>query len=186
MGKFNFTSEDMDRAGIKITPDGIGRKVVSKKKEDLKKVKILNQEVEKAVTKTKNRALNTMLPFEPYKGSEDSFQIAVSKFLNDLNILWTHIANERKTDVKTNKKGVTYSASGAKLKAKGVKRGVPDVLIFEPRGEHLGFAIELKVGKNTSTPYQTEWREKLHMRGWLTMESKSLDEVIFCIKNYLK
>ena len=180
------TTEDLKRAGIHVTPDNKGWVIVSKKADDKKKVKKLNDDVEKLVNKTKHRALNTMQPFKPYIGSEDSFQRAVAKFLNGLNILWTHIANERKTDVKTNKKGVTYSASGAKLKAKGVKKGVPDCLLFEQRGDYLGLAIELKVGKNTSTPEQLQWKSNLCVRGWKVIESKSLDEVMFVVNEYLK
>ncbi len=53
-------------------------------------------------------------------------------------------ANERKTSPR----------AGARLKKKGVKSGVPDILIFEPKGRYNGIAIELKTGNNKLTNNQ--------------------------------
>jgi hypothetical protein len=102
------------------------------------------------------------------------------------DVLWTHVANERKTDVKTNKKGVAYSPAGAKLKAKGVKRGVPDILIFTRRGQYNGLAIELKVGKGKATPEQLEWLSRLQKEGWLTMLTNDIDDLQNAVEKYLK
>ena len=89
-----------------------------------------------------------MRQYLTYKGLEDNFQISLAKYLDSLNILWFHPANERQLNTRVNKKGVSYSPLGAKLKKKGVKSGVPDVIIFEARGIYNGLMIELKVGKN--------------------------------------
>ena len=140
----------------------------------------------------KVKAKKEVSKFAPYIGSEDDFQQAVARYLDSLGILWTHIANERKTDIKTNSKGVSYSASGARLKAKGVKRGVPDILIFEPsvyvgfEKHYVGFAIELKVGKNSTSSDQKVWIGRLATKGWKCLVSKSLDEVIFEVDFYIK
>lgn len=123
--------------------------------------------------------------YKPYVGDEDSFQIAVARFLDIRGVLWTHPANERKTKVMTSKSGKTFSPEGALLKRKGVKRGVPDILIYEPRKGFVGFAIELKVGSNTVSEEQKFWLESLQKRGWKTLASWSLDEVISEIENYL-
>ena len=70
-------------------------------------------------------------------------------------------------------------------RAKGVKRGVPDNLVFEPSGKYVGFAIELKVGKNKPSDEQTAWLENLRRRGWKTLITHSLDEVIFEVQRYV-
>ena len=53
---------------------------------------------------------------------EDDLQMACAKYLDLLGVLWFHCGNERKTSPR----------AGARLKKKGVKSGVPDILIFEP------------------------------------------------------
>lgn len=124
--------------------------------------------------------------FSPYTSTEDNFQVSVARYLDSMRLLWTHVANERKTDVKVSVKGIRYTPAGSKLKAKGVKRGVPDVLIFEPRGPYHGMAIELKVGKNKPSPDQQQFIDDLRRRGYKTVITWSLDELMFEVDRYLK
>lgn len=123
---------------------------------------------------------------------EDDLQIAVADWLDLQGWRWFHPANERKTS----------KAVGAKLKRKGVKRGVPDVMIFERwtdeyyDGENTfhgsGIAIELKcphikpgtdprypngVTKTYPTPEQKQWLADLKARGWLTAVCRTINEV---------
>ena len=45
-----------------------------------------------------------------------------------------------------------------KLKAEGVKKGVPDLCLPIPRGEHHGLFVELKKQKGgTTSPEQKAW-----------------------------
>jgi hypothetical protein len=115
------------------------------------------------------------MEFEKYIGSEAEFQAAVAKYLDYCNVQWCHVANERNTT----------KLRGAMLKAQGVKSGVPDILIFEPRGKNIGLAIELKVGHNKPTRNQREWLVNLSLRGWKCIWSNSIEEVIETIDNYL-
>ena len=127
--------------------------------------------------------------FNKYQGSEDSFQISVARFLDNIPALknkWTHIANEGKTDLRRNSKGQVYSLTGAKNKAKGKKKGLPDVMIFKRNANFIGYAIELKVGYNKPSPEQNEWLKSLENEGWKTLVSYSLDEVIYEVEKYLK
>jgi hypothetical protein len=123
--------------------------------------------------------------FKPYEGTEDQFQIAVAQYLDLKGLLWTHPANERKTKTYTSKKGVTFSLEGIFLTKKGVKKGVPDCLIFEPRKGFAGFFIELKCGKNKPTDHQILFLENAKKRGYKTLITWSLDEFIFEIDKYL-
>jgi hypothetical protein len=55
---------------------------------------------------------------------------------------------------------------GRKLKAEGVKRGVPDLVWPIPRGDYNGLVMELKVGRNKASAEQNEWLEFFESIGW--------------------
>jgi hypothetical protein len=110
-----------------------------------------------------------------YIGKEDEFQITVAKYLDSLGVLYCHVTNE----------GMIPVHYRAKLKRKGLKNGVPDILIFEPNKDYSGLAIELKAGYNKPSEYQQEWLNELKFRGWCAIWSNSLDEVIQVIEIYL-
>ena len=114
-------------------------------------------------------------PFAPYVGSEDNFQKAVARYLDAKGVLWFHCPNGGHRNV----------AEAAKLKAMGVKAGIPDILILEPRKFCYGLAIELKVGKNKCTDYQKEMQRYFIAHNWNVLVSYSLDEVIHEIDKYL-
>jgi hypothetical protein len=63
-------------------------------------------------------------------------------------------------------------AVAGRLRAMGVRRGVPDVVCFAQSRGYNGIAIELKVGTNTLTPEQAEWLERLRAIGWLACEQR--------------
>jgi hypothetical protein len=129
--------------------------------------------------------LPTKKQFAPYRGSEDDFQISAARFLDTLGLLWFHPANERKTKSYELKSGQKISLEGIHLKRKGVKRGVPDCMIQEPYGGYIGFAIELKVGRNTLTEEQKWWLSELEKRGWKTLVTWSFDEFIYEVQNFV-
>lgn len=114
--------------------------------------------------------------------SEYALTVAVANYLaHRKDLLWSHIPSGEHRNAVT----------GAKLKRMGLIRGLPDFLIFdkctysEYKAGHLyrirekvGVAIELKVGKNKTTPEQAEWLEKLVKRNWRCAVCYSLDEVV--------
>lgn len=53
-----------------------------------------------------------------------------------------------------------------KMKQAGYKRGIPDLLIFEPRGMYSGLAIEVKTEKGRPSTYQKDWIKRLNSNGW--------------------
>lgn len=80
------------------------------------------------------------------------------------------------------------------LKEEGVKAGVPDVWlpvpINRPRLDHpnlkyTGLVIEMKFGKNKTTPEQTEWLQKLTDHGWLSVIAYTWIEAASYICSYL-
>jgi hypothetical protein len=96
--------------------------------------------------------------------TEQKIQEALAKHLDDLGILWTATANG----------GIRAKAAAAALKRSGVKRGVPDILIFTPppSGVGVGLAIELKRPRQGKRPkgrvsdHQRIWMESLRATGW--------------------
>ena len=107
---------------------------------------------------------------------EDNLQMAAAQYFDYLGILWCHIANERKATIK----------QGRRLKKKGVKAGVPDCFIFEPRGGYNGLVIEIKVKPNVVTEAQKKWITELQKRGWAGSVCYDFDQVKTVIDNYLK
>ena len=73
-----------------------------------------------------------------------------------------------------------------KSRNSGYKKGFPDLFIYEPRGDYLGLAIELKVGYNKPTNEQLAWIEELNERGYMAKVCKGIDETINTINNYLE
>ena len=117
--------------------------------------------------------------------SESQLQKAVAKLLDHTGLDWLHVPNGGSRNI----------VEAAKLKAHGVKKGAPDILVFnyfpmpgddssdrelnEIRGNYnSGLAIELKAGKNKPTEAQLDWHEKLRRNGWRVEVCRSLDEVL--------
>lgn len=79
---------------------------------------------------------------------------------------------------------------GAKLKAEGVRRGVPDLCLavpFVPGGDSAyALYMELKVGKNKLTPEQIAYREYLETyQNYAFAEVRSVDDFIAAIGTHL-
>ena len=110
------------------------------------------------------------------KYSEDNLQMAVCQYLDTLNVLWCHVANERKASPQ----------AGARLKKKGVKSGVPDCIVFEPRGNYHGLFIEIKIKPNRTSDNQKKWLKDLYKRDYKCHVCFNLDEVIQVVSDYMK
>ena len=121
--------------------------------------------------------------------TENDLQRAVAKVLDASGLTWFHPPME----------GFRNPRTGAHLKAKGMKAGCPDCLIFQPfpdpgdnesdrdlnevRGYWMnGLAIELKVGKNKPSASQEEWAGKLRGCGWRVETLRSVDEVLTVLR----
>jgi hypothetical protein len=107
---------------------------------------------------------------------EDNLQMQVAKYLDLLGLVWSHVANERRTSPQ----------AGRRLKAKGVKSGVPDCLIFTPSTQYKGLAIELKIYPNKPTANQKKWLKTLELFGWCVKVCYSFDEAKEIIDKYLE
>ena len=93
-------------------------------------------------------------------------QVKLAEYLDLQGYLWCHVPNG----------GNRNAITGAKLKRQGVKKGVPDVLIFEPEG---GIAIELKRKKGGRLRQsQIEWLQRLKSSGWKIKVAYGADDAI--------
>nr|WP_110461497.1 VRR-NUC domain-containing protein [Ruminiclostridium sufflavum] len=90
--------------------------------------------------------------------------------------LMYHIPNGGKRNITTAKR----------LKAEGVKAGVPDICLPVPRGVYHGLYIELKAGRNITTEKQDEWLEALDSNGYFTAVCYGWEKASKVITNYLK
>ena len=96
-----------------------------------------------------------------YLSQEDYLAIQVSNYLKFKGLFFTHTPNE----------GKRSRTQSHKMNALGVKKGIPDLLIFEPRGGFHGLAVELKVvyesgAKNYASKEQKDCIAHFRARGW--------------------
>ena len=87
-----------------------------------------------------------------------------------------HIPNE----------GKRSAAVGAALKRAGLQKGFPDLFFPLPRGSFHGLFIEMKYGKNKTTPEQKECLAALTQNGYLCAVCYGCDDAIRTIRAYFK
>jgi hypothetical protein len=81
--------------------------------------------------------------------------------------------------------GHRHPAVAKRLKAEGVKRGVPDLCLPIPRGPYHGMYIEMKAGENKPTAEQLAWFSALSALGYYTALCYSAERAIEEITFYL-
>lgn len=81
--------------------------------------------------------------------------------------------------------GQRHVIVAAKLKAEGVRKGVPDLFLPVPRGNYHGLFIELKrIGKGATTE-QAEWLDYLSDQGYKAALCRGFDAAKAVIEEYL-
>ena len=92
----------------------------------------------------------------------------------ELKLLF-HIPNGGKRNIVTAKR----------LKAEGVKAGVPDLFLPVPRGGFHGLFIEMKAGKTKTTKKQDAWITDLRQQGYKAVVCYGCEQAMKEIKEYL-
>lgn len=72
-----------------------------------------------------------------------------------------------------------------KLRAEGVRRGVPDLCLPVARGGAHGLYIEMKAPGGRERPEQRWWRERLCEQGYRSVVCVGADEAICALVAYL-
>lgn len=81
--------------------------------------------------------------------------------------------------------GLRNKATAARLKAAGVKPGVPDLFLPVMRGQSAGLFIEMKYGANKPSPEQQRYIDLLRREGYAVEVCYSCEEAIKIITAYL-
>lgn len=109
-------------------------------------------------------------------------QVALVRWLNAHGVCFCHVPNGGKRSI----------TEAVRLKASGVKAGVPDILIFSevPNAPYLrGVAIELKAPKTTQkaagriSPEQELWAIELGKNGWAVKTAYGFTEAVAYLLN---
>lgn len=74
----------------------------------------------------------------------------------------------------------------SKLKAEGVRAGVPDYLLPVPMGGYSGLAIELKTLTGYPSREQREWIESLREQGWRAEVCRGAEAAWDVIRGYVE
>ena len=79
------------------------------------------------------------------------------------------------------------SATGAKLKAEGLAKGFPDLLLLYPSGQYHALAIEMKSQRKGAAlrPEQRQWIERLQAAGYAVCVCYGANAAIQTIERYL-
>ena len=81
--------------------------------------------------------------------------------------------------------GHRHKATAARLKAEGVKRGVPDVCLPVARNGAHGLYIELKTERGKPTPEQLGWIRALRRQGYAAEVCRGWESARSMIEHYL-
>lgn len=78
-------------------------------------------------------------------------------------------------------------AQAALRRRRGYRRGLPDVILYQPPPKligKVGFAIELKspLSRSQGTPDQKRWLEQLAKHGWMTGVFRGADKAIYALE----
>lgn len=91
--------------------------------------------------------------------------------------LMYHVPNEGKRSM----------ATGGRLRAEGLKKGVPDICLPVPRGNWHGLYIELKRQRGGRTsPEQCEWIDALNAQGYRACVCRGWEAAAREIEKYLR
>lgn len=81
--------------------------------------------------------------------------------------------------------GHRHIAVARKLKAEGVKAGVPDIFLPAPKGKFNGMYLEMKTGYNNTTKHQKRWIENLSEQGYFCAICWGMEDAIQALEEYL-
>jgi hypothetical protein len=95
------------------------------------------------------------------------------------------VPNGAKLPYSKNKAGQRYSPQAQKLKAEGMRAGVPDMVLPAARRGYHGLFIELKYGSNKPSEAQEAMLNALTEQGYLAVVCWGARDAIETIEDYL-
>lgn len=100
---------------------------------------------------------------------------SVKDFVPELKMMY-HVPNE----------GKRQQGTGAILKAAGMRKGVPDIVLPVARQGYHGLYIELKFGKNKPTREQEAYLQALRNAGYQSAVAYGFEQAREIIRHYLR
>lgn len=82
--------------------------------------------------------------------------------------------------------GYRHKLTAVKLKAEGVRKGVPDLFLAIPSWGKAGLFIEVKTPKGVIRPEQKQYKKRLEEIGYAHCYVRSLEQFMAIINKYLK
>lgn len=120
--------------------------------------------------------------------SEHEEQVALFLWAED-NFLWAEDNVERLPQLSLMfaipNGGQRHAAVAGKLKAEGVRAGVPDIFLAYPNRGMTGLFIELKVKGNKPSNSQQLWLQRLGNAGCAVALCYGADEAITILEEYI-
>ena len=81
--------------------------------------------------------------------------------------------------------GARSLKTGVKMKLAGTRRGFPDLLFPQRRGEFAGLALELKAEGGRISPEQLGWLDFFAREGWHACVAVGRDAALDTLKAYM-
>jgi hypothetical protein len=81
--------------------------------------------------------------------------------------------------------GIRHIQEAVRLKAEGVQRGVPDLVLPIPRGNHCGAYLELKANKGRLSEEQKDWLRFLEAQGHAVNVCWNVGDAFNFFRDYL-
>ena len=126
------------------------------------------------------------------KSPEHDMQVALFRWATamrgqhpELYLLYA-VPNGSSRTMYTAKNGKRFAPEGMRMRAEGMKAGVPDVCLPVPRRASGSLYIEMKAEKGATSEAQDEWISRLRSAGNNVEICRSTDAAIKVIENYLK
>lgn len=121
-----------------------------------------------------NRTNNRSEEIEQARVIKWSHRVAVRELMPELRWLH-HSPNGGKRD----------ALAGAQMKALGVKKGWPDLILPVRAMQNPGLVIEMKSETGSTSPEQKEWLEHFKTQGWEIRVARSAQEARTMLCQYL-
>lgn len=129
-----------------------------------------------------------MTPLSPSEHDEQAAVISWARMQEcvypELKLLFC-VPNGAALTWREDKKGNRYSPQAARLKAEGLRPGVPDLCLPVARQGYHSLYIELKAGRNRPTQEQIAFLDALACQGHLALVCYGAEQAIEAIKEYL-
>lgn len=82
--------------------------------------------------------------------------------------------------------GARSKGTAGRLKAEGVKSGVPDICLPVSNGKYHGLYVEMKVKNNKPSPNQLKWIESLTEEGYKAIVCYGWQNAARAIQDYIE